>query len=436
MLGLILLVSSAAAMIKIPITRTGGYPSVKSFKITTEDSSQFLTASESNVVLENNSNLQYIGQLEIGSPPQNLTFIFDTGSSWLWAPSIDCETCNNSTKFNYSDSSTFNSTGSRISLEYGQGEASGVLSTDAVSIGTPSLNATQYFILVNQTADFDGIKADGILGLAFSSLSDDYPTYIQTLKSQGLIQNATFSFYLSDDGFLSVDTTPESAFTIGGYDVKEYANNSAIHWMKIYETGYWTLPLSKVHYGGVDLGGPASYAIIDTGTSLIMGPSDKVSKITEIIQKKHKGVCMIIEGFTICECSSADEFNGLSLIMEGVEYYIESKHLFLENEGFCILLMQAFDAEIWILGDVFLRRYYSIYDMDNMQIGLVGYSKEHHKKDSGNSSSFASWKIVLIVIAIIAAIGLGIGSYFICKSYRKRRVEGSSYKVMASLNSS
>merc|ERR1711973_521197 len=76
--------------------------------------------------LENYFDAQYFGPLTIGTPPQDFTVIFDTGSSNLWVPSALCPdaegpghiACKVHNTYNSSLSSTYQEDGEEFKIAY------------------------------------------------------------------------------------------------------------------------------------------------------------------------------------------------------------------------------------------------------------------------------------------------------------------------------
>ena len=88
--------------------------------------------------MNNYGNMQYTGPVSIGTPPQTFTMVFDTGSSYIWAPSTECgaQNCHfYGSQFDRNSSETYIATGKSTQLRYGLGSAFGQLSTETVGIG-------------------------------------------------------------------------------------------------------------------------------------------------------------------------------------------------------------------------------------------------------------------------------------------------------------
>lgn len=99
---------------------------------------------QDSTALENQqSGTSYTIDIEIGTPPQSVTLIIDTGSTELWV-NPTCETsgqpdyCESFSQFDYTSSSTINDTGYSNMLAYGKGNVTIEYVTDVVSIGCRS----------------------------------------------------------------------------------------------------------------------------------------------------------------------------------------------------------------------------------------------------------------------------------------------------------
>ena len=76
-----------------------------------------------------------------------------------------------------------------------------------------------------------------------------------------------FSFYISND------YSHDSKVTFGGYDMKYAGNNETLTWNDLVNTHYWSLNLVGAKIGGNNLPLSSNIAIVDTGTSYMLMPS-------------------------------------------------------------------------------------------------------------------------------------------------------------------
>ncbi|PKI48874.1 hypothetical protein CRG98_030722, partial [Punica granatum] len=90
------------------------------------------------VALKNYLDAQYYGEIGIGTPPQNFTVIFDSGSSNLWVPSSKCilsVACYFHSRYKSGQSRTYQKNGKSASIKYGTGAVSGFFSNDDAIVG-------------------------------------------------------------------------------------------------------------------------------------------------------------------------------------------------------------------------------------------------------------------------------------------------------------
>ncbi|CAJ1401450.1 unnamed protein product [Effrenium voratum] len=141
-----------------------------------------------------------VASLTVGTPPQKMTCLLDTGSSDLWLPSKRCTSCQNPHMFHADRSSSFSPSlvdspqGKRpiaVRVSYGTGEIVGYKVQDTVTFGGAEIK-NQTFIIV-EDAQLPGDRDwDGICGLGWASIAQlGHPLY-ERLQEMG--RKAIFSF--------------------------------------------------------------------------------------------------------------------------------------------------------------------------------------------------------------------------------------------------
>jgi len=322
---------------------------------------------------------QYYGKITIGTPPQTFYVVFDTGSSNLWVPSSQCSifdiACDIHNKYYSSQSSTYVKNGTVFNITYGSGSLSGFLSEDVVNLGAMQVKSQTFA----EATILDGIswivaQFDGILGLAFSSISVDEvaPVWYNIMK-QNLVSQNIFGVFLSKDQ--NADLGGE--LTLGGTNTDYYTGSFT--YVPLTSETYWEFALDNIQIVGSSVtyctaANPCK-CICDTGTSLIAGPTAAVNAINEklgAIPLNGEGIfpsCDVIKTLPNITVT----LNGKVFSLTPTDYVLQVSAL---GETECISGFLGIDVPppygpLWILGDVFISTYYTVFDFDNEQVGFA-----------------------------------------------------------------
>jgi len=323
------------------------------------------------VPVQNFLNAQYFSEITIGTPPQTFKVILDTGSSNLWVPSQQCGSiaCYLHTKYDSSSSSTYKQNGSTFEIRYGSGELSGFVSQDTVTIGDLSIK-NQVFAEATEEPGlaFAFGRFDGILGLGYDTISVNkiVPPFYE-MGNQGLLDEKVFAFYLGD----AEDDDSEVIF--GGVDKSHYSGD--ITTIPLRRKAYWEVDLDSISFGDASAELENTGAILDTGTSLIVLPTT----LAELLNKEI-GATKGYNGQYTIECDKRASLPDLTFTLSGYEFAITAFDYILEVQGSCISSFTPMDipepaGPLVILGDAFLRKWYSIYDLENNSVGLAKSKK-------------------------------------------------------------
>ncbi|EIW59326.1 acid protease [Trametes versicolor FP-101664 SS1] len=265
----------------------------------------------------------------------------DTGSSDLWVMSSTCRTkqCRQSTATPYDVSKTFKASGGNVDLRYGDSvtgtHADGPVGRDTVTLAGLTLEG-QSLAAINDT-DNSAISngGAGILGLGFPAqsfvqaavISAEIPNTVgtdtfveQTAKSGPLVPRLILADEIDDPLFAitlqrdTIDVSGEGQITIG--QLPDGVDNSSITWVpvRLYDSAdggldapsfapnevyplRWEVEIDAVYLDGKKLADstqqpngiskPSVSALIDTGNSLIRGPSDVVNNILSTVSPAY-----------------------------------------------------------------------------------------------------------------------------------------------------
>ncbi|WVZ10702.1 hypothetical protein V8G54_015232 [Vigna mungo] len=323
------------------------------------------------VYLKNYLDAQYFGEIGIGSPPQTFRVVFDTGSSNL--------------------------------IPYGHGHIPGFFSQDNLRVGELIVKDQQFAEITKEgPLAFLAHHFDGILGLGFlnKSVGQVTPVWYNMIE-QGHVTQKIFSLWLNPDPMSKIG----GEIVFGGIDWRHFKGDHT--YVPLTHEDYWQIEVGDILLAnnptGLCAGGCA--AIIDSGTSLIAGPTKIVTQINHAIGAEGyvsyecksiihnygdsiweyiiSGLCEKLPnpvGQTFIDCNSIDTMPQITFTIGNKSFPLSPEQYMLRIEegcstvcygGFVPLDVPPPQGPLWVLGDLFLGAYHTVFDYGNLRIGFA-----------------------------------------------------------------
>jgi hypothetical protein len=318
---------------------------------------------------------EYFGKITIGSPPQEFTVVFDTGSGNLLIPSKQCsdEACTSHKRFDAFNSKTavdiafadepdkpVSKGGDRdvVTITFGTGEISGVFIKDHICVGEICTHAN--FVVATEESDepFSLVPFDGIFGLSLPQMSEaPHFNVLDCMIRDKVLKSNIFSVFLG-----AADAEP-SEISFGEYKQDRMA--SELFWVPVTNPGYWQVEMEditirnerqKLCHGNCQVA-------VDTGTSLMAGPSEIINAITQKVIVKS-------------DCGNYSKLPDLGFIVGGHILNLKPEDYVDKGDDGCSIALMTLDipppkGPLFIFGDPFLRKYYTVYDREQLKVGFA-----------------------------------------------------------------
>lgn len=344
--------------------------------------------------LENIENVEYQTVIYAGSPAQASNVIIDTGSADLYLPSTENDYCveiveeegsdESYTLFNCSASRTCTSTTESILIGYDDGDVFTNIVWDRISLGSNLVVSNQSFLLAYEMiGNFD---CYGLWGLGPPLLAENPNRgFLENLYYHKKIAHYLFGLFLTDD-----TSGEESKLIIGGIDDSLLSSSEDLVYFPFLTKSSYHIEFDSLMLNDekIDLEN-INTALPDSGNSELTIPSKIAIKIRDYLNSDFNMTCYYeVESsatdYSMLSCLlslESKKFPNISLGLKGVnitlqpEDYLDECELLNNGSLLCSTNLESSNADDEIiLGDAFLRNFYSIFDLENWKLGL-GKSK-------------------------------------------------------------
>ena len=438
-------------------------------------------------------NLFYNVEVSIGlNSKEKFELALDLMSPYTWVKSDNCENCytnkksericsNDCTMLDFSQThqcikkKKCLKTNESATLDYVNHNFTGEfvyerLKIESIDDEIPLVNVKRFKILdvevINNSPNY---FSDGALGLAFeeeassnNSESSEENAGIMTaiINAAPTIEDRIFSIYIRENN--TDDDTYIPTIIFGDVN-PEYQDNDSdvIDYIQINSNSRfdWDLPISSLKLKSSDkikeISFDKSCAILTLDTTFIALPTREMKELLDYLNSIDLNCKTDKEKFDSLVCSNVVKSKLLAFQMNFVfvgddnkphTIKIDPLSLVKDCSGTlegdksvsCYFLLHTADSKTTILGEAFMKNYYTIFNMETQKVGFVEGAMEADepiihivKRETRKFSRFL--KYFFILLGIVVAILCPFYVYQLCKIYRRRKSmkydEGNSMQI-------
>lgn len=354
---------------------------------------------DSMAIDQDGTDFSYFSQVDFGSSRKPIYMLVDTGAASTWIMGSDCisKPCASHNTFGARDSSTLGLTDSKFNLTYGTGTVSGLIANDSVSMAGFSIPLS-FGLATTVSDEFLTYPMDGILGLGRPALKVmESPTVMEIIENNKVLRANIIGINLQR----SSDGSTDGEINFGSADTTRYTGELS-YTATTPDNTLWEIPLDDAIVGSIACNFSGKTGIIDTGTSFVLLPPADAQRFHALIPQSQQ----VGEVYNI-PCSSAVS---IQIRISGVFYNITSKDYVghpITGGILCssnIIGRQTFGPDKWLIGDVFLKNVYTVFDFDKNRIGGSSYRTGSEEKLILGRIRFEGHSLLPGVIIIIIII--------------------------------
>lgn len=190
-----------------------------------------------------------------------------------------------------------------------------------------------------------------------------------TLYKQGVTSSKVFAFYMAED-------TYQSTLEIGGIDTTNLKNSAHFAYLPFKDNSmFYNVRVSAFLIGSKSyaLKAKATTGCLDTGTSLMYVPKSYYSTLIGALIAGTTAVYSSSSGKYYDYCSRSIIYKSLWLLMGTTWLQVPPSAYFMpisSTSTICRIGVEKGGDNEWLLGDVFLKNFYTVWDNTNSRIGI------------------------------------------------------------------